>query len=58
MFRVSCFVIRENLLVGVGAALLGVAAGTGKIVFRASWMVKTQQAVLPVRGTTAAHAAP
>ena len=34
VIRDSCLVIRENLLVGLGVALLGVAAGTGKTVFR------------------------
>ena len=58
VFRDSCFVFRENLLVGLGVALLGVAGGQGKNMLRDSLLVKTQQAVLPARGTAAAHAAP
>ena len=58
VIRVSCLVFRENPLVGLAVALVGVAGGQGKTMLRVPWLVKTQQAVLPVRGTAAAHAAP
>ena len=51
-------VIRENPLAGLGVALVGVAGGQEENMLRDSWLVKTQQAVLPARGTVAAHAAP
>ena len=58
MFRDSCLVIRENLLAGLGVALLGVAGGTGKNHVACLVAGENRQAVLPERGTAAAHAAP
>ena len=49
VIRVSCLVFRENPLVGPAVALVGVAGGQGKNMFRVQWLVKTQQAVLPAR---------
>ena len=58
VIRDSCLVIRENLLAGLGVALLGVAGGTGKKHVACLVAGENRQAVLPARGTAAAHAAP
>ena len=42
MIRDSCLVIRENLLAGLGVALLGVAAGRGETMFRDSCRVSRE----------------
>ena len=43
---------------GLGLLSLESLEGQGKTMLRASWLVKTQQALLPERGAAAAHAAP